>query len=411
MKQLRNFRWLSATFLVVCTLFFAPHASAGTPEAMPAVANEQTDAAVQTIRERLNQLLTDTLLQRTQLGLMVYDLTADSVVFAHNHQQTLRPASNEKIVTAVTALEVLGGKYLYSTGVYVTGKVENGVLCGDVCVKAAFDPMLDTDDVRAMARAFKQAGIQRVEGNLLCDNTLKDKEPYGSGWSWDDKNLTLDPALVNRKPGLGAALKKALQAEGITITGKLRTAPLPAGARLVAVCEHTIDQILDPTMKRSDNLFAETLFYHIGAKSGKAYADKKEAVKHIEKLIRKLGFNPERYRIADGSGLSPYNYLSPELLIAFLRYAYKHKSIYLHLLSSMPIAGEDGTLKKRMIGTSATGNVRAKTGTLTGVITLSGYATTPDGHTLCFSIMNQGILRAAEARNFQDRVCVALTQP
>lgn len=96
MKQLRNFRWLSATFLVVCTLFIAPHASAGTPEAMSAVANEQTDAVVQTIRERLNQLLTDTLLQRTQLGLMVYDLTADSVVFAHNHQQTLRPASNEK---------------------------------------------------------------------------------------------------------------------------------------------------------------------------------------------------------------------------------------------------------------------------------------------------------------------------
>lgn len=398
-------------FLVACILLFTPNAWAGSPPVLSSTETGQTVLATTGLRERLDSLLTDTLLQRTQLGLMVYDLTADSVVYAHNHQQTLRPASNEKIVTAITALEVLGGEYLYTTGVYVTGKVENGVLSGDVCVKAAFDPLLDTDDVRALARAFTEAGIRRIEGNVLCDNTLKDKEPYGSGWSWDDKNLTLDPALVGRKPGLAGALLKALKAEGIKITGKVRTASLPAGARLVAVCEHGIDQILEPTMKRSDNLFAETLFYHIGAKSGKAYAEKKEAVQRIEKLIRKLGFQPERYRIADGSGLSPYNYLSPELLIAFLRYAYRNKSIYEHLLPSMPVAGVDGTLKKRMIGTPAANNVRAKTGTLTGVITLSGYATAPNGHTLCFSIMNQGILRAADARNFQDRVCVALTQP
>lgn len=223
--------------------------------------------------------------------------------------------------------------------------------------------------------------------------------------------MTLDPALVNRKPGLAEALMKALQTEGIRISGNVQTAPLPAKARLVAVCEHGIDQILGPTMKRSDNLFAETLFYHIGAKSGKAYAGKKEVVERVRELIRKLGFRPEHYRIADGSGLSPYNYLSPELLIAFLRYAYQIKSIYEHLLPSMPIAGVDGTLRKRMIGTPAAGNVRAKTGTLTGVITLSGYATAPDGHTLCFSIMNQGILRSSEARRFQDSVCVALTRP
>lgn len=411
MKHSSDFRLLSAMFLVACILLFTPNAWAGNPPVLSSTKTGQTVLATTDLRERLDSLLTDTLLQRTQLGLMVYDLTADSVVYAHNHQQTLRPASNEKIVTAITALEVLGGEYLYTTGVYVTGKVENGVLSGDVCVKAAFDPLLDTDDVRALARAFTEAGIRRIEGNLLCDNTLKDKEPYGSGWSWDDKNLTLDPALVGRKPGLAGALLKALKAEGIKITGKVRTASLPAGARLVAVCEHGIDQILEPTMKRSDNLFAETLFYHIGAKSGKAYAEKKEAVQRIEKLIRKLGFQPERYRIADGSGLSPYNYLSPELLIAFLRYAYRNKSIYEHLLPSMPVAGVDGTLKKRMIGTPAANNVRAKTGTLTGVITLSGYATAPNGHTLCFSIMNQGILRAADARNFQDRVCVALTQP
>lgn len=400
------------SFVTVISLALAlPSAAAHQVQKHQTEVSAPTDSTHALIASRLDALLTDTLLQRTQLGLMVYDLTAGRVVYTYNHRQTMRPASNQKVVTAIAALDVLGCDYKYTTGVYVTGSVEDGVLHGDICVKAAFDPLLDTDDVRQLARAFAQAGIKRVEGNLLCDKTMKDTDKYGLGWCWDDDNSVLDPALVNGCPGLAVALQKALRSEGVVLEGKVRNAALPAGARLVAVCEHGIDQILNPTMKRSDNLFAETLFYHVAAKCGKAYAGRKEAVSHIEKLIRKAGLSPERYRIADGSGLSLYNYLSPELLVSLLRYAYRHKSIYQHLLPSMPIAGVDGTLSKRMHDTSAANNVKAKTGTVTGVSTLSGYATAPNGHTLCFSIMNQGLGRSSEGRNFQDRVCVALTRP
>ena len=74
------------------------------------------------------------------------------------------------------------------------------------------------------------------------------------------------------------------------------------------------------------------------------------------------------------------------------------------------MAAHDGTLRKRMKGTCAAGNVQAKTGTVEGVSTLSGYCTAGNGHRLCFSIMNQGIRHTSTGRNFQDRVCRVLCQ-
>ncbi|MGN1264108.1 MAG: D-alanyl-D-alanine carboxypeptidase, partial [Prevotella sp.] len=112
-----------------------------------------------------------------------------------------------------------------------------------------------------------------------------------------------------------------------------------------------------------------------------------------------------------GSGLSLYNYVSAEMEVRLLRYAYQNSQIYVHLLPSLPIAAEDGTLKSRMKGTFAEGNVRAKTGTLTGISSLAGYCTAANGHTLCFAIINQGIMRAANGKAFQDRLCDALCQP
>ena len=124
-----------------------------------------------------------------------------------------------------------------------------------------------------------------------------------------------------------------------------------------------------------------------------------------------MGLKGNNYRIADGSGLSLYNYLSAEIVTRLLRYAWQTDSIREILLPALPVAGEDGTLANRMLKTAAAGNVHAKTGTLSGVSTLSGYLTTAEGHVLCFSIMNQGVMKLSEGRAFQDRVCKALCEP
>ena len=127
------------------------------------------------------------------------------------------------------------------------------------------------------------------------------------------------------------------------------------------------------------------MFYQLAASTGNKGANAKMGRALVNKLITRLKLQPNDYYIADGSGLSLYNYVSPELEVAFLRYAYANDNIYPHLITAMPIAGVDGTLEKRMRSGYAHGNVKAKTGTVTGVSALTGYCTAANGHLLCFS--------------------------
>ena len=137
----------------------------------------------------------------------------------------------------------------------------------------------------------------------------------------------------------------------------------------------------------------------------------KEVRSVVRRLINKVGLDASRYKIADGSGLSLYNYVSVELLVKLLKYGYQHQNIYHHLLPSMPTAGVDGTLKKRLRGTHTHGKVWAKTGTVTGVTSLAGYCEASNGHLLCFAIINQGVMYGKNGRAFHDRVCRALCLP
>ena len=253
--------------------------------------------------------------------------------------------------------------------------------------------------------------MRAIAGDVILDLSLKDSARLGWGWCWDDDNPPLTPLLYNQRDNFTAALSAALKDAGIRLAGSLIEGRISSGASLWTVRSHTIDQILLRMMKQSDNLYAEALFYQLAAHSGKAYAGRKQAVAYIKELARHQGLTPADFSFADGSGLSLYNYASPRLLTSFLRYAYTHEGIFLHLQPSLPLAGVDGTLRKRMTSGPAYANVSAKTGTLEGVSTLSGYCKAPNGHILCFAIMNQGILRQSVAHRFQDKVCEAMTAP
>jgi D-alanyl-D-alanine carboxypeptidase/D-alanyl-D-alanine-endopeptidase (penicillin-binding protein 4) len=122
--------------------------------------------------------------------------------------------------------------------------------------------------------------------------------------------------------------------------------------------------------------------------------------------------NPRNYRIVDGSGVSHYNLVSTELLNAVLKYFYLHQTeLYKTLSQSFPLAGVDGTLKRRMKNTLAENNVRAKTGTISGVSSLSGYVTTKSKHQLSFSLMIQNHVRKTyRAVYFLDKICSLLAE-
>ncbi len=359
---------------------------------------------------QLDSLLSDELFTRSQVGLYVYDLTQDVPLYEHNIRQLMRPASNQKVITAVAALSRLGTNYRLRTSLHFTGAVEDSTLRGDLCLRGGFDPCFDGENLSAFMQVLVDSGVRRIEGDILLDASLKDTLRWGEGWCWDDENPTLTPLLFEGRDALAQALLCALADSGISVAGRLRRELLPDSARQVAEQSRSIDAVLLTMMKDSDNLYAESIFYHLAAASGKPYAGRKEAAAQIARLIKRVGLDPADYRIADGSGLSLYNYTTPELLVRLLRYAWRQKGIYRHLKLALPVAGEDGTLKRRMRKTSACGSVFAKTGSVSGVSTLSGYAMAPNGHLLCFAIMNQGLRRGADGRDFQDRVCRVLTE-
>ena len=149
------------------------------------------------------------------------------------------------------------------------------------------------------------------------------------------------------------------------------------------------------------------MFYHLAAHDTIcSRISSEDGTKAIQAFMKQaLGFNPNHYKIVDGSGVSLYNYVSPRLLLEYLKYAYYHRDIFLPFYDSLPIAGIDGTLKHRMKKTPAYRNVRAKTGSVTGVSSLAGYAQAKNGHQLAFVIINQNVMKLNQARNFQDKLC------
>lgn len=361
--------------------------------------------------KHLDNLLENEMFETSTVGMMVYDLDADSVLYAHNARQLLRPASTMKLITAITAIDRLGGGYQFKTELCYTGDVADRTLRGNIYCVGGFDPRFNSDDMRAFVEAIRKMGVDTIRGNIYADRSMKDSDLLGAGWCWDDKNPKLSPLLVSRKDSFLTRFVDNLREAGVTVEATLGDGTRPGDAFCIAKRFHTIDQILMKMLKESDNLYAESMFYQIAASTGARYASAKNASTVVNRLISKVGLDPKRYEIADGSGLSLYNYVSAELEVRFLRYAWHNNNIYVHLHPALPIAGVDGTLRKRMRGPFTSGNVYAKTGTVAGVSSLAGYCTAANGHHLAFSIINQGIQHHRNGRAFQDRVCTVLCQP
>ena len=363
------------------------------------------------LRVRLDSLLRDPMFETSQVGLMVYDLTADSALYTLNHKQLMRPASCMKLVTAITALDQLGPDYDFLTKIYCTGSLEGSTLIGNVYCVGGFDPTLTVDDVAILASCVRRLGIDSIRGLLVADKTMKEAQDYGEGWCWDDDNPLLSALSVGRKNIFLETFAEEVARAGINLEQvRLIEGRVPQNAQLLATCRHNISLVLDRMLKMSDNFYAESMFYQTAASAQRGLARAKDGRDITKKLIARLGLGHYPYKIADGSGLSLYNYVSVELLCRLLRHAWHSPSISRSLIPALPIAGVDGTLKDRMRGTKAQGNVRAKTGTLTGISSLAGYCTTAGGHELCFAIINQGVMRNATGKAFQDRVCKVLCE-
>ncbi len=225
---------------------------------------------------------------------------------------------------------------------------------------------------------------------------------YGKGERASSYVNLFNPALYFLQ-----LFKEKLTAAGIEVTGKNLLSDNSAFSDQVIVFRRPLLEVLINLNKISDNLSAELTLINIARQTGERGLNADSGLQFINKVISLIGYDPANYRIVDGSGVSHYNLVSAELINGLLKYLYfNHQQKYQQLLTTLPIGGVDGTLRRRMRGTNASNNVYAKTGTHSGVSCLSGYVTDKNGELYSFSLMMQNYHSKVEvARAYQDEVC------
>lgn len=449
-------------------------------------------SAQQGLAKKVHKLLSDTLFDRSEVGISVYDLTAQKLIFTYQEKQLYRPASVQKTLTCIEAIRQLGKSHPFTTQLFYTGKIKKQVLKGDLYVVGDLDPLFNEENMDSLVEQVARTGIKEIRGELIGDVSLMDSIYWGSGWRWDDveegfqpyisplmyhggqvkltllpvkqkgkqANVTAEPSSrfynisnntysydssagkfkatrnwLERKNNLmlsGNVSRKRvvfqnlytgkdffmyafiehLQKRGIRCSSKYRYAPLSHFSSVqIAKTSHSLEEVVYQALKESDNLCAEAVLVHLSKKTTeKKHLSIGEGVTELYHRVHELGFTKQDCHFVDGCGLSNYNYVSPQVVMAFLRYAYRDTKVFNTIYKSMPIAGIDGTLKYRMRKGKAYCNVHAKTGTMTGVSSLAGYLRAANGHMIAFVILNQNQLSAKPARRFQDKLCELLAK-
>ena len=504
------FAALCSFVLLLFTLAPAPLAAQGT--------NEIPDA--------IDEILSRPAARRSLWGVLVRDLGTGATVYARNQDKLFLPASNAKLFSTALALSRLGPDYRFTTRLAMDGTVlEDGNLDGDLLLLGGGDPNLSsrilpfrrsreygTDrlaPLRSLARSVRDAGIRRIGGNLIGDDSRYVWQPYPRGWSHADTlqgygsptsalvfndnlvEIRVTPGPVGRPartrvvpelqfytlvnhtvtaadryvsrtirarrdtgPGqlvlagqipsrsrgksmriaasdparyAALALRQALLEAGIRIDGEttshhllpdhlptLRSRPAtPARKGLVALGEissTSLGEAIRVINKESQNLHAEILLREVAYRES-GIGSQEAAVASMRRFLAEVGLHTTEFYLFDGSGLSRHNTISPTAMVRLLTYMWSssHRDTY---VESLPIAGIDGTLDWRFQRTAARGRIHAKTGSMSHVLALSGYARAKDGRTYVFAIFANNIgLASSSTRRLVDAIAAALVRP
>ncbi|WP_445302543.1 D-alanyl-D-alanine carboxypeptidase/D-alanyl-D-alanine endopeptidase [Microcoleus sp. MON2_D5] len=222
-------------------------------------------------------------------------------------------------------------------------------------------------------------------------------------------------AVVNPANNFLQQFQQVLAAEGIPVKQALvASASRNLNQELATVESPPLAELVRETNRESNNLYAEVILRLLGKVTDKMPQQQEDTgemgLKELKTVLTQLGVNPNSYILADGSGLSRHNLISPEALVQTLRLMANSPAASIYR-QSLPIAGENGTLKNRFNNTPNRVIVQAKTGTLSGVSALSGYIEVPNYEPLVFSIIvNQSDLSAAKMRSATDEIVLLLNR-
>jgi len=352
-------------------------------------------------------------------GAVAIDLATGQTVYAKNPSLPLIPASNEKLAVTYAALTALGPAFTIETDVLGEGQQVGTTWRGDLVLKGYGDPTLSAADLTSLARQVRGAGIARVTGRIVADESWFDARRTALGWKssfYIFESPPLSALIVDRgrigrftshDPAIAAAqlFRAALLRAGVkigvtTVHGAADDAAIP----LASVDSPALDAIVRWMDRVSDNFVAEMLVKELGAVQA-GHGTTAAGAGVVTGLLAQAGVPLDGVRLVDGSGLSLLDRLTPNALVGLLSVMWQDMEVRLDLLTSLPIAGRTGTLETRMRSGPATGIVRAKTGTTSNASALSGYV----GDRYAFSVVQNGYpVSWTWARIAQDRFAAAL---
>ncbi len=260
---------------------------------------------------------------------------------------------------------------------------------------------VDSLDSNRIRRFKVEREWKRPSNTIVIEGGL----PAGTA----ERQLVIE--VVNPVRFMGTVFSEMLARAGIELPGQVTEGTLPdTSLSLVTHISAPLSEVIRNTNKISDNLSAELLLKTLGAEFRRPPGSAKAGLAVVKEFLSEVGIDTTKLYLADGSGVSRYDVVTPAQVVKLLRHMAEDFHVQAEFMASLPIAGMDGTLRNRMLDTPAQGKLRAKTGTLRGVSSLSGYTTTADGEPLAFSIMMEHFVGPASLRrSLQDRICAVIS--
>lgn len=356
----------------------------------------------------------------THSGAYVRDMDSGEELFALRENVVRVPASVEKLYTTATALLRLGPSATLQTSAVTAAQLPlgpDGALHGDLVLVGGGDPFFGDDSAAQLAGALRLAGLRRVDGAVVGDDSGFDRRRSGCCAGYDFElggvlsALAYDRGIFRGRAQLDAARFAAtrfaaqLRRLGVRSGAASRSGVAPPGARRVgAVPSRNVGELARLINASSNNFAAEMLLKRLGARYGGA-GSLSAGADVVRDTLDDFGVRP---RIVDGSGLSRLNRTTPRQVVRLLERMH-NQDVATSFRSSLAVPGSTGTVKNRMRGTAAARGCQVKTGTLRGVSALAGYCTTVAGRDIGFALlMNRVNISAAHV--LQDRIATAIAR-
>ena len=371
------------------------------------------------LEKRLARALVVPHVSQARTAAIAFDLQTGETLFSEHESLSLAPASNEKLAVTYAALAGLGPEFRIETDVVGRGEQDGAIWRGTLLLVGQGDPTLSSRGLASLANQVRAAGITRVTGGVLGDESFFDSRRTAPGWKrWFYVNespplsaLTVDRARyagrTSRNPALSAALlfRVALRRAGVYVVGGAGTGVERGDELPLASLESPpLAAIVRWMDRQSDNFTAELLLKQLGTEIATPGTTASGAT-YVAQELAAAGIPLAGVRIADGSGLSLLDRVTVREQAGILRAAWADPDVRLAFFAALPVAGRSGTLSDRMRRPPARGHVVAKTGTTQQASALSGYVK----RRYVFSVVQNGSpVSSRWARRAQDRFATVL---